>query len=131
MGGAWHGGDVYGSAKDQTIRQLARRGQTVSSQWLVQNDGERAERFRLVGATSNPRWRVRYFAGGKDVTRAVSAGTYRTGTLAPGQRVSLRVTVTPTRRARLTSTRTLTLRAASPTAVTAKDTVAIRMQVRR
>ncbi len=42
-GGAWHGGDVYGSAKDQTIRQLARRGQTVSSQWLVQNDGERTE----------------------------------------------------------------------------------------
>ncbi len=130
-GGAWHGGDVYGSAKDQTIRQVARRGQTVSSQWLVQNDGQRTERFRLVGATSNPRWRVRYFAGGKDVTRAVSAGTYRTGILAPGQRVSLRVTVTPTRRARLTSTRTLTLRAASPTAVTAKDAVAIRVQVRR
>ena len=65
------------------------------------------------------------------MTRAVSAGTYRTGTLAPRQRVSLRVTVSPTRRARLTSTRTLTLRAAASPGVTATDQVAIRVRVKR
>jgi hypothetical protein len=129
-GGPWRGGGVYGSASDQAIRLLAGRGQTVSSQWLVQNDGERTERFRLDGAAGNPRWKLRYFRGGKDVTQAVSKGTYRTEALAPGRRVSLRVTVTPSGRARLASTRTLTLRASS-LPVAATDNVAIRVQVRR
>jgi hypothetical protein len=130
-GGAWRGADVYGSASDQTIRQRVRRGQTRSFQWLVQNDGERPERFRLVGAPGNQRWRVRYFAGGKDVTRAVSAGRYRTGTLSPGERVSLRVKVTPTRQARLSSTRVVTLRAAADHVATSTDKVAVRVQLRR
>jgi hypothetical protein len=127
VGGAWRGEDVFGSASDQTAQQRARRGRTVTAQWLVQNDGESAGRFRLDGAASNARWTVRYSDGGKDVTRAVSAGTYRTGTLAPGQRVSLRVKVTPTRRAGVGSTRALKLRAAASGA----DQVAFRVQVRR
>jgi hypothetical protein len=131
VGGAWRGGDVYGSASDQTVRQRVRPGKTVSSQWLVQNDGERAERFRLDGTSGNPRWRVHYVTGGKDVTRAVSAGRYRTSTLSPGERVSLRVKVTPTRRARPTSTRVVTLRAAADQVVTVTDKVAVRVQVRR
>ncbi|HET9419957.1 MAG TPA: aryl-sulfate sulfotransferase [Nocardioides sp.] len=131
MGGAWRGGDAYGSASDQSIRHRARRGQKVSSQWLVQNDGESAGRLRLAGTPSNARWRVRYFAGGKDVTRAVSAGTYRTTALAPGQRVSLRVEATPTRRPRPGSARTLILRATSTHAVASSDAVAVRLQVRR
>lgn len=131
MGGGWRGGDAYGPASDQSIRHRARRGQKVSSQWLVQNDGESAGRLRLAGTPSNARWRVRYFAGGKDVTRAVSAGTYRTTALAPGQRVSLRVVATPTRRPRPGSARTLILRATSTHAVASSDAVAVRLQVRR
>ena len=131
VGGAWRGGDVYGPASDQTIRQSARRGRTTASQWLVQNDGGRTERVRLDGPASDPRRKVRYFSGGRDVTRAVSAGTYRSAALAPGQRVSLRVEVTPTRRARLAHTHTLTLRAAATGAVAATDNVAIRVHVPR
>lgn len=128
---SWRGADVYGSAIDQTVRQRARRGHVAASTWTVQNDGDRTDRFRLVGTGSNARWKVRYLAAGTDVTRAVVAGTYRTAALAPGQAVALRVRVTPTRSARAGSTRAVVLRATSTTSATGVDAVATRVTVRR
>ena len=127
----WKGGNVYGSAVDQTVRQRVHRRHTAVARWRVQNDGERADSFRLVGAGSTKRWKVRYFAAGVDVTRAVASGSFRTGVLAPGQQVRLRVTVTPTRRARVGGVRVVTLRAVSTASATAIDNVATRVTARR
>jgi hypothetical protein len=127
----WHGNNVYGAAKDQTIRQHARRRHIVKAFWRVQNDGERADAFRLVGTRGTARYKVRYFAGSTDVTRAVVAGTYRTSTLAVGATTTLRVEVTPTRRARVGKARTFVLGATSVTVPTALDRVATRVTARR
>jgi hypothetical protein len=124
----WKGGNVYGSAADQTIRQRAHRRHTVASFWRVQNDGVRTDAFTLAGTHGTARYKVRYFAGGVDVTRAVVAGTYHTATLAPGARTTVRVEVTPTARARVGRARTFTLRATSATAI---DRVATRVTARR
>jgi hypothetical protein len=127
----WKGSNVYGPATDQTVGQHAHRRHTVRSFWRVQNDGERADAFTLVGTRGNARYKVRYFAGSADVTAAVVAGTYRTATIAAGASVTLRVEVTPTRRARVGRARTFTLRAASTTTPDAVDRVATRVTARR
>jgi hypothetical protein len=127
----WKGGNVYGPATDQTVAQRARRRHTVGSFWKVQNDGERNDSFALSGTAGTARYRVRYFAGGVDVTAAVVGGSYRTATLAPGQSVSLRVAVTPTRRARIGRHRTVTLSATSMASGAAYDRVATRVTTRR
>jgi hypothetical protein len=130
-GSTWRGADIYGAVTRQSVRQRARRGSEARSSWRVQNDGERHERLRLVGPGSSSRWKVRYAVGGTDVTRAVVAGRYRTGVLAPGQRLKVRVTVTPTRRARVGADRVFTLRAISTASSTAIDRVATRVTARR
>lgn len=127
----WKGGNVYGPATGQTVRQRTQRRHTATTRWRVQNDGERADAFRLLGAGSSARFRVRYFAGGNDVTAAVVAGTHRTATLAPGAWTTLRVEVTPKRRARVGDQRTVKLRATSVASATVNDRVATRVTARR
>jgi hypothetical protein len=127
----WRGDGVHGPATEQTVRHKARPTRAKSAIWRVQNDGARADGFRLRGAGSTERFRVRYLAGGVDVTAAVVAGTYRTATLAPGASTSLRVKVTPTRRSRDGDRRTVVLRAISLADAAALDRVAVRVTVRR
>jgi hypothetical protein len=74
---------------------------------------------------------VRYFAGHVDVTAAVVAGTYRTTSLAPGATTTLRIKVTPTRRARVGGHRTFVLSASSVGSGIALDRVATRVTARR
>jgi hypothetical protein len=128
---AWKGSDYYGSASGQRIRQQARRRQTVKAFWRIQNYGERADDFRLVGTGGNRRFRVRYLSNGVNVTAAVVAGTYRTPAVAPGQSVILKVVVTPTRRARIGSTRRVTMAAVSVSDPSRVDRVASRVTARR
>jgi hypothetical protein len=51
----------------------------------IQNDGTRADRFRVkaTGAATTG-WAIKYFRGTTNITLAVKAGTYQTGSLAPG-----------------------------------------------
>jgi hypothetical protein len=108
-----------------------RRTRTGAVHWRVQNDGERADAFRLKGTGSTRRFHVHYLSGGVDVTGAVVAGTFRTPSLQPGQFVSLKVIVTPTRRARVGSTRTITMAALSANDATRSDRVAALVTARR
>jgi hypothetical protein len=128
-GRAWRGDDVYDPSA-QNVRQRVARRHTATARWRVQNDGARPDAFTLAGARSSRRFDVRYFAGATDVTRAVVAGTYRTAALAPGAWTTLRVEVTPTRRARVGDKRTVRLHASSTGAANA-DSVATRVAVRR
>ena len=130
-GGSWRGDGTYGPAADQTVRQWVRRTRPAVTHWRIQNDGERADGFRLAGAGGHRRFTVRYVSGGADVTAAVVAGTYRTPTLAPGQSVTLRVVVTPTRRAPTGSTHTVTMAAISLNDASRVDRVAAAVTVQR
>lgn len=127
----WKGDNRYGTARGQKVRQEAHRRQAVKSFWRVQNDGERADDVRLVGTGGNRRFRVRYLRAGVDVTAAVVAGTYRTSTLVPGQSVTLEVVVTPTRRAPIGSTRTVTMATVSSGDPNSVDRVATSVTARR
>jgi hypothetical protein len=132
-GGAtwWRGGDVYGPATHQTVRQRVRRHDSATAFWKVQNDGERADSFRLAAVASNRLLRVHYLVDGVDVTRAVVAGTYVTPTVRPGEVFALKVTLTPTRRASVGDTRTVTMAAVSRGDASQVGRVGSRVTVRR
>lgn len=127
----WRGNDVYGAATRQSVRERVRRTHTSAWRWRVQNDGERADGFRLKGTGSNRRFQVRYLSDGVDVTHAVVAGTFRTATLQPGQSATLLVKVTPTRRAPSGRTHSVTMRATSLGDATRTDRVAALVTARR
>ena len=69
-------------------------------------------------------FKVAYLAGGRSVTSAVTAGSYRTGLLAPGRSAYLSIKVTRARSARRGSGRTFEVRSTSASQSTARDTVA-------
>jgi hypothetical protein len=130
-GRQWKGGDLYGSTTGQSVRQRVARSHVATSRWRVQNDGQHPDSFVLSGTRGTARWRVRYFAGTHDVTRAVVRGTYRSPVLTPGAHISLRVSVTPTRQASASSVRIITLTAASTADASVVDQVATRVRARR
>ena len=126
---SWKRDNVYGP-EGQLVRQRVARRHTATARWRVQNDGARPDTLALSGTGGTKRFRVRYLDGRTDVTAAVVAGTYRTTTLAPGAWTTLRVEVTPTRRAHGGASRTVRLQAASTSAANV-DSVATQVTVRR
>jgi hypothetical protein len=51
----------------------------------IQNDGNRADRFKVKATgTATTSWTVKYYHGTTNITSSVVAGTYRTALLAPG-----------------------------------------------
>ena len=69
----------------------------------------------MQGTAGSVAFRIRYYAGGNEVTRRVTAGTYRTPSLPPGQTSPLRVRVTRTAAAKTGEHRTIRLRGTSVT----------------
>jgi len=123
----WTGNNVYDSVTHQTIRQSARRNQSASSYWLIQNDGSRNEVMRLSGGASGWGFVVHYFNGDHDITRAVTSGTYRTTALAPHGTFRVRVVVTVTPTASVGSAHTVLMRARTLDSPVSSDPVATRM----
>ena len=128
-GASWTGNDVYGGPSRQTVRRHLTRGGSVVAVVRLQNDGSSADRLRVRGTAGSRAFRVTYRAAGRDVSRAVLRGTYRTARLAPGGSVQLRVRVTATRAARAGAERTVRVRAISVVRPSLVDVVAL--QVRR
>ena len=48
------------------------------------NRGDVADRMAVLGTPKSKAFKVAYLADGKNVTKAVVAGTYRTASLKPG-----------------------------------------------
>ncbi len=95
------GDGVYGiDGTNQTRTQTvpARSPATYSLQ--LQNDGNTADSFRLLAPVAPAGWTVTYnylhpTQGAIDITGAVNAGVWDSGTLAPGNMRNLRIDVTP------------------------------------
>lgn len=128
---SWTGVGTYGSADRQTVTHTASRGTTTTSYWNVRNTGERADSFRLTGTPGSRGFAVRYFSGGREITGAVLAGTYRTAVLAPGASQQVRVLTKALRVRNAAASRTFTLRSASYATGVGVDRVAVRLSTRR
>lgn len=84
--GSWLGVRDYGPLPDQTATWRTRRGGTTTIRFAITNRGTTAERFTAEGTAGNGRIRAVYRYDGRDVTRRVVAGTWRTPSTTPGQR---------------------------------------------
>lgn len=105
------GGNVYGSSARQGVHQaVSPHTRSASAVVRFENDRNSADRILAQGTTGSRTFRVRYLAGGTDVTRRVTAGTYRTPSLLPGRGWRLFVRVTRTGTAVAGDHRTIRLR---------------------
>jgi len=125
------GDDVYDSSG---VRQ-SRRGSTSPGGRVLftasfENDAAFADRLQLTGGPSSSRFVLRFRADGVDVTRRVLAGRYRTPVLPPGARHVLEVTVRPPPTARIGSSITGSVTAASLTDLRVTDRVGLTVTVR-
>lgn len=131
-GGGFRGLGKAGSAKHQTVSKAIRRtrGSTTFVVRVV-NRGNRAERFRLVGAGSNRRFKAVYRVGGTVRTSQVTRGRFRTPVLRPGQAVTIRLAVRRLARAHPGARRTFRVRAISTLRPGRHDTVAAVVRAKR
>jgi hypothetical protein len=119
--GAFVGAGSYAAV--QRVSQLVRTRRSASFQVRLTNRGSAAERLAVRGARRSARFAVAYLVGGRNVTAAVVAGSYRTAVVAPGRSLVLVVRVTRTAAARRGDTRVFTVRAGSTHVTSRADTV--------
>jgi hypothetical protein len=118
--------------KERAATRLQGGARTARFEVRVTNRGDSTDRMRLTGTPRNRSFKVSYLsASGQDVTRAVTAGTYLTGRLAPGRSTGMIVTVTRTKAAVTGDRRTFRVRAVSWHGPTASDTVAAAVRLTR
>jgi uncharacterized membrane protein len=95
----WFGNNVYNTnAASQRAEYFDQQGVSYDGPVLfrirIQNDGARADRFRVLTTGTTSGYRVTFFRGTTDITAAVKAGTFQTPTLSPGAYFNIRAQVT-------------------------------------
>ena len=78
------GGGEYGASKQSVTEKLGKKAKSVTFDVRVTNRGDVADRLTLLGAPKTKAFKVTYLVGGKNVTKEVVAGTYRTSSLKTG-----------------------------------------------
>lgn len=127
-GGAWVGSGDTGLS-GQTVRLRTTSPGRAVAHVRLRNVGGTGGRLVLDGS-GDDRWStIRWIAGKRDVTRRVSAGTYRTSALASGGTVRLRLVVRVVRDDAPRHARTVRLTAGNP-AGGGEDVVRARVHVR-
>ena len=94
LAGPFAGNNVYsatGAGESKTIS--AARGHSGTLFADIQNDGLTADTFHVKGTGTAKGFTVTYFRGATNVTTQVKAGTFSTGSLAPGAHVTLKMVV--------------------------------------
>lgn len=129
--GSFVGVGIYDLAKQRVYKRLRGHTRVATFEVRVTNRGDSTDRMRIRGVARNSKFMVTYLAGGLNVTRAVTAGTYRTNPLAPKESARLIIRVTRTRAAGPGDRRAFEVRAISSHARTASDTVAAVVRVIR
>lgn len=122
-GGAWVGSQTYGAGQ-QVVQRLPRGTRSRTFTVRLTNRGDTTDALVVAGTAASPRLRVTYRTAGRDVTRAVTAGTWRSVALAAGESVSLTVVVTRTASTTAGSSRTFRVVAASAHQPATRDAVA-------
>lgn len=109
LNGSFVGVDSYG-AEQRVTKRLGPRDRGATFQVRLTNRGDAPDRLEILGTPKNRKFTVIYLAGGRNVTGVLAAGTYRTGTLRPGESVHLVIKVTRTKAARPGHRRTFAVR---------------------
>lgn len=124
-GGAYVGGRIEGGISAQQVKEsIARSGKSASARARFENVGSLGDRIEIVGTAGTKKFRVAYFAGNVNVTKKVTAGTYKTPSLAPGKSFVLLVKVTRTTLAKVGNSKTVKLSATSVHDAARHDAVA-------
>ena len=92
-------GDNFYNAdgSDQTKTGQTPPGTASTYPITVQNDGDVAESFRIVGTAEGDGWGVSYFdalEGGEDITEQVTGDGWATPEITPGESIVIRVEMT-------------------------------------
>jgi hypothetical protein len=123
--GAYVGARTYGgSAHQRLTTHLRPKAKKATFVVRLENGGEAADTFLLQGTKGSKKFRIIYTVGGKNVTRAVTAGTYRTHSLTAGHSEMVVMTITLAAAARPGDLRVFALKAVSSHASAKRDTVA-------
>ncbi len=91
--GSWLGTRVYGHLSAQTAGWRLRRGTPARIAFGITNRGSGPDRCTVEGSRGSAAVRATYLFDGRDVTRAVVAGTWRLPTTQPGDRRLLHLKV--------------------------------------
>jgi hypothetical protein len=91
---AYSGDDVYNSTGNgQTVLAKTKRGRLATFQMKVQNDGTGSDAITVDGCASSSGFVVSYTEGATDITADVTGGTYTVAGLAPGDEVTLSMSI--------------------------------------
>ena len=121
---------MYDAADQRAAASLRGRRTSVTFQVRMTNRGDSAEKLTVIGTKRSKKFRLTYFAGGKNVTATVIDGSYRTETLRSGAAASLTVKVTRLKAAKKGDRTTVKLSATSTHKQDRTDTVSARVRVR-
>ena len=122
-------GIVNTTGAGQTRSATTAAGKSATFDLKFVNAGTNSGRIAVKGCKSSTGFTVQYLKGTTNVTTNVTAGTYKTATLAPGasQVLKLKIAVSPTATAGQIDTCAVT--ASSAGASTSKDVVKAKVQV--
>lgn len=131
-GKPWTGAGKVGGPAGQTVHAPAKGSKGKARATVrIRNTGTHNDRVKLRGARSNKKFAVKYLVGGRDVTKRVIAGTYRSKVLAPGTSLFAKIVVTRKKAARNGDLRAVTLRGLSHAKPAVYDRVGFRVHARR
>jgi predicted outer membrane repeat protein len=85
------------TAAGQTLNLISKQASFVRATLILQNDGDLADTFKLRGSRGDALFHVSYSHGGKNITSAVTAGTYVTPSLTRNQTDAVSILVKPDR----------------------------------
>jgi uncharacterized membrane protein len=124
VNGRFVGKGIYDVADQRVTKKLKPRAKRVSFEVRVTNRGDATDQVVVLGTRRSARFAVVYLDDGKNVTAAVLNGSYRTGSLKPGESATLVVRVTKLKGATSGSKRMFKVRMTSARAPAKHDTVA-------
>ncbi len=89
----WVGDDVYTADASHQHMRVFNSLRRSRVELVMENDGTSQDRYVVSGCHSSALFTVGYAVNGRQVTRAVASGTYRTPRLDPGSVLAMNVTV--------------------------------------
>ena len=129
--GEWTGSGVLGGPATQTGSVRTRSHAAKKFLVRVVNRGVRSDQVSLAGPGGNRKFDVRYLVAGRNVTRQVVAGAYRSPALAPGASLAMTVRIKRLRTAPLLSQFTTQITVGSVANPSRTDVVAAQLRPAR
>jgi hypothetical protein len=122
-------GIVNTTGAAQTESTTTAPGTSATLQLRFVNAGTLSDAIAVKGCQSSSGFAVQYFKGTSNVTTKVTAGTYKTGTLAAGASQVLKLTIAVSSAATVGKVRTCAVTASSVAAPTTQDVVKAKVKV--